>query len=248
MARLLEDAALDGAVHDLPALDAYAYERRLAVAVLCDDIAHELASPLTYLRDLVLHGAESLDPTDVSIGREEIARLESVVAHLRRTRRPEVPLSVVAVRPIVARVAARLRAEQRRELPLALDVPGDLRANASEPGLELLLLVLARNAITAATPDGIVRIRAGRDRASQDRDGDEAFVEIVDDGPGLSKPRAETLFHPLTTLGRGGAGTGLPIALRIAREHAFRLTYRRAEGHTVFRVGWDEPACPRGDR
>jgi signal transduction histidine kinase len=212
-------------------------ERHLAVALLSDEIAHELASPLTYLRDIVLH-TEGLDATDRSIGEEEVARLESMVAQLRRTRRGEMSHALVALAPVVDRAVARARAELRRDVRVVVDVPTGLRVTANETALELLLLVLVRNAVAAASAGGNVLVRA-RAEAGGGR------LEVEDDGAGMRDELRDVLFHPLTTLGPEGIGMGLPMALRLARDHAFRLSHHRENDRTVFRVRFQEPVSTR---
>ena len=65
-------------------------EKRLALALLSAEISHEIAYPLNFFRHLLRQGGpgRSLDTEDIEIGREEIERLERMLASLRRLSLP----------------------------------------------------------------------------------------------------------------------------------------------------------------
>src|SRR5262249_7424966 len=64
-------------------------ERRYAVAVLSAAVAHELVPSRLLLRDMAAHAP--LEEEDRQLANEEVARLEKLLARLRRTRHPEAP-------------------------------------------------------------------------------------------------------------------------------------------------------------
>jgi signal transduction histidine kinase len=75
------------------------------------------------------------------------------------------------------------------------------------------------------------------------RIGDEAFVEVKDDGPGISDEQAELVFErffrsdPSRSRETGGAGLGLAIVATIVRAHGGRVVAERGvSGGAVFRV------------
>lgn len=63
-------------------------------------------------------------------------------------------------------------------------------------------------------------------------EGDDAVIEIADEGPGLSEREIERVFEPFyraeaaRTLDGGGVGLGLAVARSIARAHGGELTLR----------------------
>ncbi|MDJ0847876.1 MAG: ATP-binding protein [Myxococcota bacterium] len=72
---------------------------------------------------------------------------------------------------------------------------------------------LLSNAIEAVGSEGVVRVASGRA-------GDQARVEVIDDGPPVKESNPERLFEPFHThKGESHAGLGLPIARGIARAH-----------------------------
>ena len=207
------------------------YETHTAVAVLCSELAHEIAPTLAFLRDLVR--SKVLAAMDHSIAEEEVARLEEVVASLRRTRRSEGTTATLDFATVAARAARRAREEGHGGEKVTLEVPPGLRIAANESGLELLVLSLVRNALRAARRGPVV-VRARRRREGGAPE--SWHLEVEDDGEGLPDGLGDRLFMPLATLRASGQGTGIPTVLRIARDHGWEVAYSRQAGHTVFTV------------
>jgi signal transduction histidine kinase len=200
-----------------------AYERHMAVAVLCSELAHGLAPAMTFLREMLREA--QMSATDRSIGEEELARLKALLSSLRRTKRRETLPRAVDVAEAIQNAVERARSEGY-DTSRAM-VRSELRTIwAQERALELALVSLLRNAFDAA-PEGAVSVSA---REANDR----LCVEVSDDGAGLPEPLIEQVFHPLAALAHDGLGTGLAIVLRIVRDHGWELSHARREGHTVF--------------
>lgn len=65
---------------------------------------------------------------------------------------------------------------------------------------------------------------------------DVVIVEVADTGPGPPVDVAGRLFEPFVTGKPEGIGLGLAVARHAAEAHAGRITWRRDDGRTVFRV------------
>ncbi|PJZ68937.1 hypothetical protein CH373_07970 [Leptospira perolatii] len=70
------------------------------------------------------------------------------------------------------------------------------------------------------------------------RKGDEAVVEIEDDGPGIPEEIGDKIFDPFfTTKQEGeGSGLGLDIVKRIVAKYGGRIEWSSKPGKTIFRV------------
>ena len=91
--------------------------------------------------------------------------------------------------------------------------------------------------VRAHTPPGTrAHVRVGRD-------GDEAFIEVADEGPGITEEQASRIFErffradPSRSRATGGAGLGLAIVASILRAHGARASARPGDASgAVFRV------------
>jgi signal transduction histidine kinase len=112
-----------------------------------------------------------------------------------------------------------------RVTPSQLSIAGDPDL------LEQALINLLRNAGDAASgqPQPVVEIACGID-------GDRCFIDICDNGPGLSELAREQIFVPFFTTKPGGSGVGLSLARRIAASHGGQLTLQSGKRGAVFRL------------
>ena len=87
-------------------------------------------------------------------------------------------------------------------------------------------------------PDEAVGGQAGaRIEVACGIDGGQCFIEVADNGPGLTDTAREQLFVPFFTTKAGGSGVGLSLARRIALRHGGQVTVRaNAPQGSVFRL------------
>jgi signal transduction histidine kinase len=90
---------------------------------------------------------------------------------------------------------------------------------------------LIDNAIDAVPKGGHITIRSARE-------GDQAMVEIQDDGPGIPPELRSKIFEPFFTTKEVGQGTGLGLdtTFRIVRDHRGDIRFESEPGQTRFRV------------
>ena len=74
---------------------------------------------------------------------------------------------------------------------------------------------LVRNALQALRDEGA----GGTVTVRTERQGDEALIEVVDDGPGIAGGDLPLVFDPYFTTKADGTGLGLPIVKKIVLEH-----------------------------
>jgi signal transduction histidine kinase len=105
-----------------------------------------------------------------------------------------------------------------------------LWANAGE--LNQVWTNLLDNALDAITPGGRIGIRTVRR-------GDEAVIEIRDDGPGIPPAIAKRIWEPFFTTKDVGAGSGLGLDIVrriVVRQHRGDIGVESRPGETCFRV------------
>lgn len=95
---------------------------------------------------------------------------------------------------------------------------------------------LVVNAIHASPPGATVSIAV---RPAPERPAEEAWVDVLDRGPGIAADQLEQLFEPFVTTKSAGEGTGLglPIADEIVREHGGAIEVESTPGEGArFRI------------
>lgn len=210
------------------------------------DASHEIRTPLTALRsvgEVGLRGAKSPDDYREVIATmlEEVDRLsrladelltlsraEAGQAHLRRE---PVDLSAVAAE-VVDRLSV-LAEERGQRLECRLEEPALVRGDRL--ALRQAVMNLVDNAIKYAPVGSRVLVVAGK-RAGR------TFIEVRDEGPGISAEHRERIFERFYRVdsGRsretGGTGLGLSLVKWTAEAHGGRVELDTGEGGSTFRL------------
>jgi heavy metal sensor kinase len=182
------------------------------------DVSHELRTPLTAIRSvgevgLRGHRDESAYRGIIGSMLEEVDRLASLVdrlltlsraeMHQAKLSRDTVDLSALAD-DVVSHLA--VLAEEKRQT-LSIDRRASPVVSADRLVLRQALINLVDNAIKFTPAAGHVRIRI--DQTPQD-----AVVEVIDSGPGISNDARERIFDRFYRANdANGSGTGLGLSL-----------------------------------
>ena len=187
------------------------------------DAAHELRSPLTAL-SLQVHNIKQAD--SLALAREHIPPLEAGVERARRLTEQlldmaRIQASVTERSWVDVEGLARELIEEfvplatARRIDLGLDVLTKLSLFANPESLRLVLGNGLENALKYTPEGGEVTIRLSMD-------GGDAFIEIIDNGPGIPDSYRKRVFDPFYRMpDTQGNGSGLGLA--IAREAALRM-------------------------
>jgi two-component system OmpR family sensor kinase len=225
----------------LEKIEAAFAERRASEARLrrfVADASHELRTPLTSIRgyaELFRRGARSRpDDLEKSMQRieDESARMGVLVDELLLLARLDQGPKLEREAIDLARVAADAVNDARVVQP---DRPIDV--SADEPvvvqGDDTRLRQVAANLLSNAlehTPRGTpVHVRVSRE-------GEEAVLEVADEGPGLDEEHAAKVFDrffrvdPARARDAGGAGLGLAIVAAIAGAHGGGVAVETSPG------------------
>jgi two-component system, OmpR family, sensor kinase len=200
------------------------------------DASHELRTPLTSVQaNLELlqaagNGSED-DRHAVISALTSTRRMSDLVSDLlllaradagRRAARTELDLAQVAAGALeeVAPLAGGRRLERN------LDGPLPLEGNPDE--LHRMIRNLLENAVRHTPDKTTVELTARRD-------GGEALLEVIDDGPGIQDGMEDQVFDrfvrgdgPADTSGGGGSGLGLAIVRAVAESHGGSVSAGRS--------------------
>jgi signal transduction histidine kinase len=214
----------------LQALDEARSEREQALdrqREFVADASHELRTPLTSIQaNLELLQAEG-DPSEddrqaIDSALSSTRRMSGLVSDLlllaradagRQAARTDLDLAQIAAGALeeVEPLAGERRLENHLEGPLPME------GNPDE--LHRMVRNLLENAVRHTPEQTTVELTARRD-------GDEALLEVLDDGPGIPPGIEEQVFDrfvrgegPADTIGGGGSGLGLAIVRAVVRSH-----------------------------
>ncbi len=226
-------------------------ERLASVGLLAAGVGHEIKNPLAFVSlslEVAARELERLGPFGTGVVDVERAKAALADARHGTERIGEIARSL--------KLLAREAAEERRALRLESLVPLTLplvrhelrgrveietvfapspRVLGNEARLGQVLLNLVLNAIQAipASREGTIRISTGTD------EGGRGFLEVQDDGIGMSATEVRHLFQPFFTTRPAGVGTGLGlyVSREIIREHGGEVSVRTNLGQgTTFRI------------
>jgi two-component system, OmpR family, sensor kinase len=191
------------------------------------DASHELRTPLTSIQAnlelLQVEGAGSEDDRQaVDSALSSTKRMSGLVSDLLLLARADAGRRVARTDNDLVQIAAGALEEVEplageRRLQSQLEGPLPLSGNPDE--LHRMVRNLLENAVRHTPEKTTVELTARRD-------GDEALLEVLDDGPGIPAGIEEQVFDrfvrgegPSDTVGGGGSGLGLAIVRAVAESH-----------------------------
>jgi signal transduction histidine kinase/Na+/proline symporter len=210
-----------------------AHQDRLAsIGRLAAGVAHEIGNPLTGIASVAQNLRHDLSDPDapqrLELIIEQTRRIDRIVrtlvgfAHAGGSASPERPSFVrapVRLTDVVQEVFTLTRLGRGgRRFELVADVPSDLHVLGDRQRLAQVLVNLCNNACDASPEGGHIEVRARRDR-------DQAIIEVVDNGGGMTPAVRARALEPFFTTKPAGEGTGLGLALvySILMEHGGTL-------------------------
>jgi signal transduction histidine kinase len=221
-------------------------QQKLAtLGTLAAGIAHEIRNPLTSLKARLYTLEKHLQAVpaarkDTEIISAEISRMERIVQDVLSFARPSDPkLETIAAEAVIREVYGLMSADlESRGLQLAVQSSPEFLIRADSGHLKQVLVNLVRNAAEATEGAGTVTLRTRAARAPLGgRETEAVFLEVADQGNGISPEVEKRLFDPFFSTKETGTGLGLPIAARIVETHGGVLQYQTRPGHgTTFGV------------
>jgi signal transduction histidine kinase len=208
-------------------------EMNLAAAGL----AHETKNPLNIVRGLaqMISKSNETPPPVREKSRAIVEETDRVTAQLNEfinySRPREVRRTVIALGALVGEVVRALGydiEEKVIKVEVASDIPS---IEADEQLLRQALFNLILNAIQAVDRAGIIRISSVR------RTGNEAVLEIADNGPGVPPENRANIFKPYFTTTAKGTGLGLAVVHQIVLAHGWDIAcYDNPPRGACFRI------------
>jgi len=208
---------------------------RRSMEDLSASIAHEIRNPITAAKSLVQQLGE--DPTSdenlefAGLALSELDRVERSIAHLLRYARDEEPrFERLDPRAVAEAAVEGLRARARAarvELVFDFDPVGEVRGDAEK--LRRVVENLITNGLEALEESAVARPRI-EVRGGQSLAGDEVWMRVRDNGPGIEAQERERIWSPFHTTRDSGTGLGLALSRKTVEAHGGRLELAPDEG------------------
>ncbi|MEO3973561.1 HAMP domain-containing sensor histidine kinase [Streptomyces sp. CAU 1734] len=234
-------------------LDTLVAAQRIFVA----DASHQLRTPLTALRLSLDNIADGVDDEfvreDVEQATAEVVRMSRLVSGLLVLARAEAKVSApepLALRELVAdRLSVWRPAADERGVRIMLigSVDEPLHVLAGPGNLDQVLDNVLSNALEVSPDGGTITVRLAVPG------GDEAVLEVLDQGPGMSAAEQSRAFDRFWRgqglTGRSGTGLGLAVVRQLVTDDGGTVALRDAPGGGLcVRIGLrlnPRPGAPR---
>ncbi|MEO1337711.1 MAG: HAMP domain-containing sensor histidine kinase, partial [Myxococcota bacterium] len=195
-------------------------------------IAHEIRNPITAAKSLVQQiGEDPSDPENAEYARvaiQELDRVERSIAHLLRYAREEpVKTESTSMQDIIESAMDTFKDRlTRQDVKVDQQVNGDTRITGDPDKLRRVVINLVNNALDALEeiPDAKLTIASGQNLA-----GTEVWLQVKDNGMGMSKDKVAKIFAPFHTSKSTGTGLGLPITRKLIDKHGGRIEVNSEE-------------------
>ncbi len=215
-------------------------DRMVALGTMSAGLAHEIRNPLASLSGSAellerSHGLEGDERKLLGVMLRETARLNEIVTAFLEYSRQELPgRERVELRLLLGEVVASVEgsdcwtAAHRVETRYLDGVPA-VRGDPVQ--LRQCFLNLARNAAQAMRGGGTIRLVVHAAK------GDNAEVDVLDEGEGMTEDQLARIFDPFYSTREGGTGLGLSVVHRIVEAHGGTITAESSPGEgTAFHV------------
>jgi two-component system nitrogen regulation sensor histidine kinase GlnL len=225
-------------------------DRLALMGTLAAGLAHEIRNPLGGIKGAaqLLRRAADGDPstrefTDIMI--REVDRVNQLIEQLLNLSRPaELDLTPVNIHEIlddVLLLEAQTVGAKEIDIKKRYD-PSLPPIRADRAQLTQVFLNLVKNGLQAMAHSGTLTVITRLDNEFRIRGQDRAakrmiWVEIADQGAGISETDLPQIFSPFFTTKTGGTGLGLATCDRIIREHGGTIRVDSVEGQgSTFKV------------
>jgi len=192
-------------------------------------MSHEVRTPLGILRSSadVLEREKALSEE----GKEvltfigaETERLNKLVSTLIDAARPRLPVFLdTPLTPLIANVIAMLRSQaQTKNITIVFDEKAAVEVAVDADQMTQVMMNLIMNAIQVLPKGGQIIV-------SLKQIADQAIIEVMDDGEGISVEHQAQIFEPFFTKRAGGVGLGLAVVRQIVQAHGGEINYQKSK-------------------
>jgi len=188
-------------------------EHMASLGELAAGLAHEIKNPLAGIRGVIeLLRDESQDESQRNLFEQivtELDRINRTIHSLLSFARPSLPNRVPTDIAELIEDSLRLIRPNLRKQNIMLEVevaPDVTRFRLDATHIRHVLVNLVKNAADAIENDGKILVRA-----ITSPDGNDLFISVTDDGPGIPTHLHDKIFEPFYSTKFTGTGLGLAV-------------------------------------
>ena len=208
---------------------------------MAKEAAHQLGTPISSLMGwseiLRMEDQESVHKIASELDKD-VARLQRVANRFSKIGSEPV-LETVALAPAIGRVVEYIQRrlpQMSNQVSLSSSIPDDIYASINAELFEWVIENLVKNAIDAS--EGTT----SEIQVVAQELGDKIYIDVIDQGKGISKRDAKNIFRPGYSTKKRGWGLGLSLAKRIAEDYhggELVLLDSKVGKGTTFRISLD---------
>ncbi|MEM6710547.1 MAG: ATP-binding protein, partial [Pseudomonadota bacterium] len=218
-----------------------------SLARLSGSIAHEIRNPLSAVNHAaqLLRESQNLDKGDrrlTEIIDNHCRRMNGVIENVLEVSRRQAPKPErIELKQVLDRFVTTFKESGHPDAIIEVSVqPQDTEVRMDPSQLEQVLTNLVGNGLRYSkleTGRETIRLEGGVSNRT-----DRPFLNIIDEGPGISSDSVANLFEPFYTTESSGTGLGLYISRELCEANQARLTYERSTaGGSCFRINFAHP-------
>ncbi len=212
---------------------------------LTASIAHEIRNPL----GAVSHAAQLLNEENslrgedrrlMSIIDDNAGRVNAIVQNILQLSRPvqSIPQTILLDEWLQKFVEEFSDSGNCTAAQISYSVhPADVEIHMDPSLLHQVVWNICQNAMQHAGPGEDVKLRLVAGRLAPD---ETPYLDIIDNGPGISPDMTDKIFEPFFTTRTSGTGLGLFIAREICESNNTRLEYLAQDTDSCFRLTFPE--------
>lgn len=209
-------------------------EKLAALGQMIAGVAHELNNPLSAINgfsELLLSTAPDDNVKSMADKISKSAeRASSIVQDLLVfSRAPKLEKAPVNIKGMIYEVVDLVsEALNASKIDVSVDVSDDFVVSLDKSQMERVLLNLVTNSIQAIRDSG----KGDRILLKSYKEDNRVFIEVFDNGPGISGNVIQKIFEPFFTTKRfeKGTGLGLSICYNIVKAHGGNISVNSKEG------------------
>lgn len=197
-------------------------------------MAHEIGTPLNVIKGTLELMAETCictnSPSKIGVIDRQVNKINLIIRnYLYATRKPEPHYRVVELKEMIEQIVKELELIYDENITFHVSV-GTLRISVDPIFLEQIIINIVKNAVDA------IGGKKGNIYIESEKDTDNIYIKITDDGPGIPPEVQGKIFDPFFSTKKSGKGTGLGLAVckELLESMGGSLSFTSQPGKTVF--------------